>query len=92
MSLLTGAPQRTTIRAKTETVICEITSDALHKLFERKPSIMKKIAKNITEWQREEDDAITAIAQSRRREAAQIMEHTNSLSDHIIKFFNLQKE
>lgn len=92
MSLLTGDPQRTTIRAKVETVICEITSDALHALFERRPEVMEKIAKSVAKWQREEDEALSVIAQNRRLGRAQIKAQTKSISDRIIAFFDLRDE
>lgn len=92
MSLLTGDPQRTTIRAKMETVICEITSDALHALFKRRPDVMEKIAKSVAKWQREEDEALRAIVQNRQLGATQIKAQTKSISDRIIAFFNLRDE
>ncbi len=88
MSLLTGAPQRTTIRAKEELGVWEISSDSLHDLFEKKPAIMKNIAKNVARWQTEEEEAINAIATSRSEAAQALKKRTNRLSDRITKFFD----
>jgi len=88
MSLLTGIPQRTTIRAKEELGVWEISSDSLHDLFEQKPEIMENIAKNIARWQLEEDEAINAIATSRSETAATLKRRTTRLSYRIAKFFD----
>ena len=88
MSLLTGVPQRTTIRAKEELGVWDISSDSLHALFEQKPEVMNNIAKNVVRWQLEEDEAINAIATSRSQTAATLKRRTNRLSDRIAKFFD----
>ena len=88
MSLLIGAPQRTTIRAKEELGVWEISSDSLHELFEKKPEIMEYIAKNVARWQMEEDEAINAIATSRSEAERALKKHTSTLSDRIVKFFD----
>ena len=88
MSLLTGAPQRTTMRAKEELGVWEISSDSLHDLFEQKPQVMDNIAKNVARWQLEEDEAINAIATSRSEAAATLKRRTSRLSDRIAKFFD----
>ena len=92
MSLLTGIPQRTTIRAKSEVVVWEIESDALHVLFERKPEIMDSIAESVSRWQTEEDDALNAIAMSRQQENKLIQQKTNKLSSRITRFFQLESK
>lgn len=88
MSLLTGAPQRTTIRAKEELGVWEISSDSLHALFEKKPEIMDNIAKNVAGWQTEEEEAINAIATNRTQAAQALKKRTNKLSNRIAKFFD----
>ncbi len=88
MSLLTGAPQRTSIRAKEELGVWEISSDSLHDLFEKKPKIMNNIAKNVARWQLEEDEAIDAIASSRTQAAKDLKKRTSSLSNRIARFFD----
>jgi len=88
MSLLIGAAQRTTIRAKEELGVWEISSDSLHELFEKKPEIMANIAKNVARWQLEEDEAINAIATNRSETAQNLKKRTNSLSNRIVKFFD----
>ncbi len=88
MSLLTGIPQRTTIRAKEELGVWEISSDSLHALFEQKPEVMENIAKNVVRWQLEEDEAINAIATSRSETAATLKRRTTRLSHRIAKFFD----
>jgi len=87
MALLTGSPQKTTIRAKEECAVWEISSDSLHALFDRKPEIMEAIAASVARWQAEEDDAINAIAMSRQQEKQFIKQHTDRLSNRIAKFF-----
>ena len=91
MSLLTGEPQRTTIRAKVEAVVWEISSESLHALFEHKPGIMESIAKNVAEWQVEEQEALSLIAMNRQQEVRMIKTRANSLSNRITKFFNRRK-
>lgn len=91
MSLLTGAPQRTSIRAAKESVVCEITSEALHALFERKPKIMENIATYVAKWQVEEE-AISAIAWTRSQENARIKKRTSSLTKRITAFFKVSSE
>jgi len=88
MSLLTGAPQRTTIRAIEELGVWEIKSDALHDIFEKKPEIMDNIAKNVARWQLEEEEAINAIASNRSQAAQTLKKRTSKLSDRIAKFFD----
>jgi len=88
MSLLTGEPQRTTIRAKEELGVWEISCDSLHELFEKKPEIMENIANNVARWQTEEDEAINAIALSRSEAAKALKKRTSKLSDRIVKFFD----
>lgn len=88
MSLLTGAPQRTTCRAKTETVLWEITSESLHTLFERKPPIMENIARNVAKWQTEENEALNTIEMNRQQENAVIKKRAHSLSELITHFFD----
>jgi len=90
MSLLTGTPQRTTIRAKEECAVWEISSDSLHTLFDRKPEIMESIAASVVRWQAEEDDAIKAIIDTRQKETQYIRQRTERLSSRIARFF--QKE
>ncbi len=90
MSLLTGEPQLTTIRAKEETVICELTSETLHEFFECRPEIMKKTAENVVRRQQEENIAVNAIAESRQIRHVQAKAQAKSLSDRIIKFFDLR--
>lgn len=92
MALLTGSPQRTTVRAREETVICEITSEALHGLFDMRPEVMEKVAESVTVWRQEENEALNTIAENRKRGAAQIKVDTRSLSKRIMKFFNLRDE
>jgi small-conductance mechanosensitive channel/CRP-like cAMP-binding protein len=88
MSLLTGAPQRTTIRARTETATWEISSESLHALFERKPEVMDNIAEAVTKWQAEEDDALQAIKMSREQEESLLNKRASSLSKRISRFFD----
>lgn len=88
MSLLTGEPQRTRVRAKEELAVWEISSDSLHDLFEKKPEIMDNMAKNVVIWQAEEDEAINAIATTRSQTKQILSKRTNTLSDRISKFFD----
>ena len=92
MSVLTGDPQRTTIRAREESAVWEISSESLHQLFERKPDVMKNIAESITQWQAEEDEAIKALAMSRQQESGYIKKRTNFLVNRISRFFHKSKE
>ncbi|MFQ3243649.1 MAG: small-conductance mechanosensitive channel/CRP-like cAMP-binding protein [Arenicella sp.] len=87
MALLTGSPQKTTIRAKEECAVWEIGSESLHVLFDRKPEIMEAIAKSVARWQAEEDDAINAIEMNRQQEKLFIQQRTNRLSNRIAGFF-----
>ncbi len=91
MTLLTGMPQRTTIRAREETAVWEISSESLHQLFDRKPNVMNSIAKSVTQWQAEEDEAINVLAMSRQQEARLIRDRSGFLADKINKFFKLSK-
>jgi len=88
MSLLTGSPQRTTIRARTETAVWEISSESLHEIFERKPAVMQHIAEAVTKWQVEEDEALNAIEMSRKQEQQLLKKQTSSLTKRITRFFN----
>jgi len=87
MSLLTGLPQRTTIRAKQECAVWEIGSDSLHALFERKPEIMKEIAASVAQWQSEEESALESIAMSRQEQSQSVKQRTDRLSGRIARFF-----
>ncbi len=87
MALLTGSPQKTTIRAKEECAVWEISSESLHALFDRKPEIMEAIAGSVARWQAEEDDAINAIAMNRQQEKRFIQQRTDRLSNRIARFF-----
>lgn len=91
MSLLTGIPQRTTIRAKTETAVWEIGSESLHALFDRKPEVMDDLAEAVAKWQVEENDALTAIRQSRQQEGPMLDNHASSLATRISRFFDRGK-
>lgn len=88
MSLLTGTPQRTTVRARTETAVWEVSSESLHEIFERKPAVMENIAEAIAKWQVEEDEALNAIQMSRKQEEQLLEKQTSSLSKRIVRFFN----
>lgn len=88
MSLLTGSSQKTTIRAKTETAVWEISSESLHAIFERKPDVMANIAEAVTKWQVEEDEALNAIQMSRKQEELLLEKQTSSLTRRITRFFN----
>lgn len=92
MSLLTGAPQRTTIRARTETAVWEISSESLHAVFDRKPEVMDNIAESVTKWQAEEDDALQAIQMSRKQEQQLLNKRASSLSKRIARFFDLDNQ
>ena len=91
MSLLTGTPQRTTIRASEETAVWEISSESLHQLFERKPPVMDSIAKSVAQWQAEEDEAISTLEMNRQQEARYISDRSSSLAEKINKFFKRSK-
>ncbi len=88
MSLLTGSYQRTTVRARTETAVWEISSESLHAIFERKPDVMKNIAEAVSKWQVEEDEALNAIQMSRKQEKLILEKQTSSLTQRITRFFN----
>ena len=87
MALLTGSPQKTTIRAKEECAVWEISSESLHAVFDRKPEVMDAIAASVARWQAEEDDAINAIAMNRQQEKRFIQQRTDRLSNRIARFF-----
>lgn len=87
MALLTGTQQRTTIRAAVETAAWEISSDALHAIFERSPVVMEHIAESVAKWQAEEDENLAARKLSRAQEAKIIVKRQNSLSKRISRFF-----
>ena len=92
MSLLTGEPQRTTIRARTETAAWEISSESLHAVFGRKPEVMDKIAEAVVKWQADEDDALSAIKMNRDQEKTFMKKRASSLSDRIGRFFDKDKK
>ena len=87
MSLLTGSPQRTTVRAKEECAVWEISSESLHALFDKKPEVMKSIASSVAVWQTEEEEALKDIAMNRQQEKRVIEQRTNRLSNRIARFF-----
>lgn len=88
MSLLTGTPQRTTIRARTESAVWEIGSEALHALFERKPEVMDNIAAAVAQWQADEDEAFQAMDLSQKQEQNLLDKRTNTLYKRIARFFD----
>jgi CRP-like cAMP-binding protein len=92
MSLLTGVPQRTTVRASTETAVWEISSESLHDVFDRKPEVMNKIAEAVVKWQADEEDALSAIQMSRQQEQTFLKHRASSLSDRISRFFDKDKK
>lgn len=92
MALLTGEPQKTTIRARTEAAVWEIGSDSLHALFERKPEVMDIIAAAVANWQAEEADALKAIQHNRQQVQSIVDKKASSLSERIARFFNKEKE
>jgi len=92
MSMLTGVPQKTTIRARTETAVWEISSESLHDLFEKKPKVMDKLAEDIAKWQAEEADALNAIQLSREQEKQILHKNASSLYERISRFFDLDKK
>lgn len=92
MSLLTGAPQRTTIRAKTESAVWEISSESLHVLFDRKPEIMDNIAGAVAQWQADEEDAFEAMNLSRQQEQNLVDKRATSLYKRISRFFDGVKD
>ena len=92
MSLLTGTPQRTTVRARTETAVWEISSESLHTLFDRKPEVMDNIAKAVVQWQADEDDAVSTIQMNRAQENTFMKKRASSLSDRIGRFFDKDKK
>ena len=87
MALLTGSPQKTTIRAKEESAVWEISSDSLHAVFDKRPEVMDSIAASVARWQAEEDDAINAIKMNRQQERQFIQQRTDRLSNRIARFF-----
>ncbi len=91
MSLLTGSPQRTTIRAKTEAAVWEISSESLHEVFEKKPEVMRNIAEAVTRWQAEEEDVLNQIKLSRQQEQTLLDKRALSLSNRIVRFFDRDK-
>ncbi len=91
MSLLTGAPQRTTIRARTEAAVWEISSESLHEVFKKKPEVMDNIAQSVTRWQAEEDDVLNQIKLSRQQEQRLLNKRAISLSNRIVRFFDRDK-
>ena len=88
MSLLTGSPQRTTIRARTETAVWEISSESLHEVFQKKPEVMTNIAESVTRWQAEEEDVLNQIKLSRQQEQTLLNKRAISLSNRIVRFFD----
>jgi len=92
MSLLTGTPQRTTIRARTEIAAWEISSESLHTLFERKPEVMDNIAASVAQWQADEDDAFNAMDLSRQQEKNLLDKRASSLYKRISRFFDGTKD
>ena len=88
MSLLTGAPQRTTIRARTECAVWEISSESLHTLFDRKPEIMDNIAAAVAQWQADEDQAFQAMDLSQKQEKNLLDKRASSLYNRIARFFD----
>ncbi len=87
MSLLTGVPQKTTVRARTESAVWEISSESLHALFEHKPELMDNIAKAVVRWQAEETDALNTIKQNRKQKEMLLVNQTTTLYKRIFKFF-----
>ena len=92
MAMLTGEPQHTTIRARTESAVWEISSESLHTLFDRKPEVMDNIAEAVARWQTEETDALNAIQMSRQQEEKMIDKNASSLYKRISRFFNNDKK
>lgn len=92
MALLTGEPQHTTIRARTEVAVWEISSDSLHTLFERKPEVMDQIAAAVANWQAEEADALNAIQLSRQQAQNMIDKSRSTLYVRISRFFDRDKQ
>ena len=92
MSLLTGSPQRTTIRARTETAVWEISSESLHEVFQKKPEVMTNIAESVTRWQAEEEDVLNQIKLSRQQEQTLLNKRAISLSNRIVRFFDRGKD
>lgn len=88
MSLLTGSPPRTTVRARTEVAVWEIGSDSLHGLFQQKPEVMNNIAKNVAKWQAEEEEALDLIATNRSAKREPLTSRTNALKERIAAFFD----
>ncbi|MEO0368031.1 MAG: mechanosensitive ion channel family protein [Pseudomonadota bacterium] len=92
MSLLTGTPQRTTVRARTEAAVWEISSESLHARFETKPGAMENIAASVIKWQAEEEDVLNQIKLSRQQEKQLLAKRTDTLSARISRFFDRGKE
>lgn len=91
MTILTGASQKTTIRAAIETAAWEINSDALHAIFERRPIAMEHIAESVAKWQAEEDKTLVARKLSRAQAAKILDKRQTSLSKRIARFFAQRK-
>lgn len=89
ISVLTGTPQRTTIRAKTETAVWEISSESLHAIFENKPEVMDNMAAAVAQWQAEEDDAFKAMDLSRQQEQSYLDKQASTLYKRISRFFHV---
>jgi len=92
MSLLTGTPQRTTIRARTECAVWEISSDSLHALFDRKPEVMDNIAAAVAQWQADEDEAFQAMDLSQKQEQNLLDKRASTLYKRIARFFDGTKD
>ena len=92
MSLLTGSPQRTTIRAREECAVWEISSDSLHQIFDQKPDVMTNMASSVARWQAEEEQSLNDLKMSRRQEALIINKQTSLLTKRITRFFNRSKD
>ncbi len=92
MSMLTGAPPRTTVRARTEVAVWEIHSESLHALFERKPEVMTNIAGNVARWQAEEDQTLNQMASGRNVADAEITSRTIALKKRIAGFFDRRND
>ena len=68
MAILTGSLQKTIIRAAVETAAWEISSDALHTIFERRPIAMEHIAESVSKCQSEEYNTLADRILSRAQE------------------------
>ena len=91
MAILTGSSQKTVIRAAVETAAWEISSDALHAIFERRPIAMEHIAESVSKWQAEEYNILAGRKLSRAQEAKIINKRQISLSKRISSFFVQRK-